>query len=184
MDEGVGRIVAKLDELKLRENTLLVFCSDNGPAMTVSPVDLRGRKGQLFEGGHRVPGIFNWPGILPKGSECSTPIMTMDLMPTFIAMAGGTAVEGLDGRDVTGILKGKEMKREPLFWKFKGHVAVRDGKWKLLRQKGKKAMLFDLSKDRGETIDLSEKAPNQVQRLLQLIEVWEKDVTKEEKVSQ
>lgn len=184
MDEGVGRIVAKLDELKLRENTLLVFCSDNGPAMTVSPVDLRGRKGQLFEGGHRVPGIFNWPSVLPKGSECSTPIMTMDLMPTFIAMAEGKAVEGLDGCDVTGILKGKETKREPLFWRFKGHVAVRDGKWKLLRQKGKKAMLFDLSKDRGETIDLSEKAPDQAQRLLQLIEAWEKDVTKEEKVSQ
>ena len=186
MDEGVGRIVAKLEELKLRENTLIVFCSDNGPAMTVSPVDLRGRKGQLFEGGHRVPGIFNWPGGLPKGTVCDTPVMTMDLMPTFLTMAGGKveSERKFDGRDVTAILKGEKVVREPLFWRFKGDVAVRDGKWKLLRQKGKKAMLFDLSKDLGEATDVSGKEPEQVARLLKLIADWEKDVFRVGKVSQ
>lgn len=184
MDEGVGRIVAKLEELKLRENTLIVFCSDNGPAMTISPVELRGRKGQLFEGGHRVPGIFNWPGGLPKGRECTTPILTMDLMPTFIAMAGGKIREGFDGRDVTEVLKGKEIKREPLFWRFKGDVAVRDGSWKLIRQKGKKAMLFNLEKDLGEKSDLAKKEPEQLARLLKFLAAWEKEMVREEKVSQ
>lgn len=185
MDEGVGRIVARLGELKLRENTLIVFCSDNGPAMTVSPSGLRGRKGQLFEGGHRVPGIFNWPGALPKGSVCRTPIMTMDLMPTFLAMAGGTteSEHPYDGRDVTAILKGEVTAREPLFWRFNGEVAVRDGEWKLIRQAGKKELLFDLSKDLGESTDRSEVEPGRVKRMTDLILAWEKEVGAEKNVS-
>lgn len=185
MDEGVGRIVARLGELKLRDNTLIVFCSDNGPAMTVSPSGLRGKKGQLFEGGHRVPGIFNWPGGLPKGTVCRTPVMTMDLMPTFLAMAGGKTESGrpLDGRDVTAILKGEGNAREPLFWRFKGEVAVRDGEWKLIRQSGKNPLLFDLSADRGETMDLSQREPERVKRMMELITAWEKEVTSEMSVS-
>jgi arylsulfatase A-like enzyme len=186
MDEGVGRIVAKLEELKLRKDTLIVFCSDNGPAMTVSPTVWRGRKGQLFEGGHRVPGIFNWPGGLPKGKVCATPLMTMDLLPTFLAMAGGKMASEpkFDGRDVTEILRGKEIRREPLFWRFKKSVAVRDGSWKLIRRPGGEVLLFDLAKDAGETKDLSKSAPGQVRRLLKLIEGWEKEVAREETVSQ
>jgi arylsulfatase A-like enzyme len=185
MDEGVGRIVARLGELKLRENTLMVFCSDNGPAMTVSPSGLRGRKGQLLEGGHRVPGIFNWPGGLPEGAVCHTPIMTMDLMPTFLAMAGGKPQpeHPYDGRDVTSILEGKATAREPLFWRFKGEVAVREGDWKLIRQAGKKALLFDLSKDLGESTDLSQVELERVKRMTDLIFAWEKEVMSEKNVS-
>jgi len=189
MDEGVGRIVAKLDELKLRENTFIVFCSDNGPAMVLSESGLRGRKGQLFEGGHRVPGIFNWPGKLPKGKVCATPILTMDLMPTFLAMAG-TKEAGestFDGIDVTGILKGAKVKRAPLFWRFRRTVAVRDGDWKLLREPGKgeaKVMLFNLKSDLGEKTDLSEKEPARVKRMLALAEGWEKEVKVAKPVSE
>lgn len=188
MDEGVGRIVAKLKELKLRDNTLIVFCSDNGPAADGSSGGLRGRKGQLFEGGHRVPGIFNWPGKLPEGIICDVPVLTMDLLPTFVTAGGGVVdpKRNLDGVDVLGVLRGKEKVREPLFWRFKGNAAVRDGDWKLLRPsltKPANAMLFNLAIDRNETSDLSAKNPEKVKALLKLLQDWEEEVTVDDPVS-
>ena len=189
MDEGVGRIVGKLEELKLRENTLIVFCSDNGPAPDGSSGGLRGRKGQVFEGGHRVPGIFHWPGQLPKGKVCKTPILTMDLLPTFVSLGGGEieAKRKLDGIDVTEVLKGSVLSRKPLFWKHGSSSAAREGDWKLVvtgAKKKKQIMLFHLDNDRNETVDLSSKNPEKVSRLLGLLESWEKEVAVASPVSQ
>lgn len=186
MDEGIGRIVSRLAELDLRENTLVVFCSDNGPAMTLSDSGLRGRKGQLFEGGHRVPGIFNWPAGLPRGKTCQTPVMTMDLMPTFLALAGTKETKAFefDGRNLMTILRGDPVSREPLFWRFKGEVAVREGDWKLLRRRKEEVLLFNLAQDLAEKADLSGAEPQRVARLVKLIEAWEKEVASEITVSQ
>lgn len=188
MDEGVGRIVEKLDELKLRKNTLIVFCSDNGPAPDGSSGGLRGRKGQVFEGGHRVPGLFNWLGQLPEGKVCGTPVLTMDLLPTFVAMGGGEIEpkRKLDGIDVTDALKGSAIARKPLFWKHGSGLAARESDWKLVVaavKKKKRVMLFNLANDRSETTDLSSKHPERVERLLRLLKAWEKDVTVESPVS-
>jgi len=181
MDEGVGRIVTKLDELKLREKTLIVFCSDNGPAPGGSSGGLRGRKGQVFEGGHRVPGIFNWPGQIKKGLVCSVPILTMDLLPTFVEMAGGmiAPTRKLDGVNVMRALQGEDLKRKPLFWKHGSRSAVREGSWKMILDssgKSEKVLLFDLASDLGEKKNLSEELPEKVVRLRQLLTEWEKEV--------
>jgi arylsulfatase A-like enzyme len=188
MDEGVGRIVTKLDELMLREKTLIVFCSDNGPAPDGSSGGLRGRKGQVFEGGHRVPGIFNWPGQIKKGRVCSVPILTMDLLPTFVEVAGGTIAptRKLDGVNIMGALKGGGLKRKPLFWQHGPRSAVREGSWKMILDssgKSKKILLFDLASDLGEEKDLSDEHPEKVARLRQLLMEWEEDISVESPVS-
>ena len=179
MDEGIGQIVAKLEELELRENTLIIFCSDNGPAPQGSSGGLRGHKTQVFEGGHRVPGIFHWPGKLPSGKVCSTPVLTMDLLPTFVTLAGGeiAAEKSLDGVDVMSALQGKALKRKPLFWKFGRASAAREGDWKIVRE-GKKSpvLLFNLASDLAEKNDLSSQYPEKVQHLTKLLTAWEMDV--------
>jgi len=178
MDEGVGKIVHELDELGIRNNTLIVFCSDNGPSKLGTAGDFRGKKGQVFEGGHRVAGIFNWPDKLPSGKECSTPILCMDMLPTFIVMAGGKIdpERKFDGVNVLSALQGKTIKRTPLFWQHGSGTAVRDGHWKLVIVK-KKIQLFDLSQDLSEKNNLAKNHPEKVKQLTQLITDWESDVT-------
>lgn len=177
MDEGVGKIVSALEKLGISKNTLIVFCSDNGPAKAGSAGIFRGKKGQVYEGGHRVAGVFNWPAQLPAGKECSTTILCMDMLPTFVMMAGGKidAKRKLDGIDVIQALKGNTIKRHPLFWQHGGGTAVRDGKWKLVMVK-KKSQLFDLSTDISEKTDISKQHPEQVERLTKLVKAWSASV--------
>jgi len=177
MDEGIGKIVAELDSQKIRENTLIIFTSDNGPGETGSAGVFRGKKGQVYEGGHRVPGIFNWPAQLPAGKVCDTQILCMDMFPTFVAIGGGkiNAERNLDGINIIDAIKGKTIERKPLFWQFGPGTAVRDGKWKLVRH-GKKIELFDLSQDICEATNIAKQHPEEVQRLIKLIAAWEKSV--------
>ena len=178
MDEGIGKIVHELDQLGLRKNTLIIFCSDNGPAKIGSAGIFRGKKGQVYEGGHRVSGIFNWPATLPTGKECNTPILCMDMLPTFISIAGGTidSKRKFDGINILPALQGQTLKRKPLFWQHGGSTAVREGNWKLIIRKGK-TELFDLSKDVSEKHNLARKHPEKVRQLTQLITRWKTDVT-------
>lgn len=178
MDEGVGRIVAELDEQGIREQTLILFCSDNGPSLRLgSAGPYRGGKGSVYEGGHRVPGIFNWPETLTAGTECATPILTMDLLPTFVSLAGGTAEppRKLDGESVLDALQGKSMQRSPLFWSYKAGKAVRDGDWKLVVRHNK-PQLFNLARDEAEATDVSEEHPEVMERLSELLAAWETSV--------
>ncbi|MFC4992560.1 sulfatase [Rubritalea tangerina] len=178
MDEGIGNVVAQLDAHKLRENTLIIFCSDNGPASLGSSGGLRGKKGQIYEGGHRVCGIFNWIGSLPAGSTCHTPILTMDLFPTFLAMAQAQPTTKLDGINVLPILQSDaQEKRDPLFWQIKQNIAVRDGHWKLiLNAKTEKSELYNLNKDIKESNNCISDHPEIAKKLESLARNWIKEM--------
>lgn len=150
MDRAVGQLMAKLDELELRENTVVVFTSDNGPETLNryrgawrshgSPGPLRGMKLHIYEGGIRVPGIMRYPGKLEAGTESDVPVCGLDILPTFCEMAGVAIPKSakLDGTSLGGLFKGEPVQRtEPLFWHYysalgEAKVAVRDGDWKLV----------------------------------------------------
>ncbi|MEI6537361.1 MAG: sulfatase-like hydrolase/transferase, partial [Verrucomicrobiaceae bacterium] len=141
VDWSVGRVLDTLRELKLDQNTLVVFTSDNGPWLSKgadagSAGPLRGGKGSTWEGGMREPTLAWWPGKIAPGSVCDAVAGTIDLMPTAVALAGGTvpAVPVIDGRDISPLLfgKSKDSAREAHYF-FRGYKleAVRQGPWKL-----------------------------------------------------
>ncbi len=109
LDESVGAVIAELRKHQLEANTLVIFCSDNGPIGVGATANalLKGAKGSLFEGGHRVPFIARWPGVIPAGKTNSQTLMSMDLLPTFAKLAGTSAPDGhqIDGLDILPLLK-------------------------------------------------------------------------------
>ncbi|MDP6467745.1 MAG: sulfatase-like hydrolase/transferase [Pirellulaceae bacterium] len=145
MDDAFGRLAATLDRLKLSDNTFLLFTSDNGPAITGihphgSAGPLRAKKGHLYDGGIRVPGILRWPGHTAAGETSNTPICGVDLLPTLCGVAGIPVPSDrkIDGANILPLLEGKRLERTtPLYWHFlraasKTKVAMRIGDWKLL----------------------------------------------------
>ncbi|MFH1301771.1 MAG: sulfatase-like hydrolase/transferase [Planctomycetota bacterium] len=145
MDDAFGRILKTLDEQKLRDNTLIIFTSDNGPAITRrhphgSSGPLRDKKGATYEGGIRVPGIIQWPAHVEPGSTSDIPVCGVDILPTLCAVADipVPADRVLDGTNILPLFKGEPVKRaRPLYWQFnrahnEAKVAIRDGEWKLL----------------------------------------------------
>ncbi|MFO0954839.1 MAG: sulfatase, partial [Isosphaeraceae bacterium] len=159
LDESVGRVVAKLEELKLTENTLVIFTSDNGGVGgyvaagvktregITDNAPLRGGKGMLYEGGVRVPWVASWPGTVRPGVT-DVPINSVDFFPTLMELAGGAARTGdvLDGTSFAPLLTGGNLgERKPMFWHFPGYLgsgknvwrttpagSVRAGDWKLI----------------------------------------------------
>jgi len=138
MDIASGRILDVLDELKLRENTLVLFTSGNGPELFKTSSDpFRMKKLFLYEGGIRVPGIVRWPGHAEGGKISDVPIGFVDLLPTLVSIAGGTVPTDrtIDGENVLPALHGKPLVRtKPLFWyfyKFEPLCALRDGDYKI-----------------------------------------------------
>lgn len=194
LDDAVGRIVAALEKTGQRDKTLLVFTSDNGGSTAGNadqkyPSDdypegklpgnnapLRGEKGQLYEGGIRVPAIVSWPGMLRAG-KCATPVQITDWMPTFCALAKATPDRDVkwDGSDVWPMLTGRSQRTaHPLYWVAPGFRAraVRAGDWKLIsHEKGdaRKAELFNLAEDPNETTDLARQRPEKVAELQRLM---------------
>lgn len=168
LDTQVGRIVDVLDACSIRDNTLLVFCSDNGgiakPGLGGDNGPLRGRKGQLYEGGHRVPAIFNWPGrIMPGVSDELA--LTFDLLPTFAELAGATPTHELDGTSLATLLLGQQpLPSRPVAWLSGSRIAYREGFWKLHLSKSS-VELYNLQDDLAESTDLTAKEPARVQRL-------------------
>ncbi len=178
LDRSVGEIVGAVKTAGLAERTLIFFCSDNGPAGG-SAGPLRGRKGSNWEGGHRVPAIAWWPGRIPAGTECHELTITLDIMPTMLALADAAVPEGhvLDGMNLLPILtEGKSVGDRKLFWNGK---AMRDGRWKLILEGrgGESVGLYDLAKDLGETDNLAATHPDRVERMRQQIKDWLEDVT-------
>ncbi len=156
IDWGVGQILGKLEELGIERNTLVFFTSDNGPARRGSPGPLRGRKGSTYEGGVRVPTVAYWPGTIPAGSSYTDTATTMDILPTFAAMAGADAPAGrIDGHDISAILKGETESPTPYdaFYYYRGYElrAVRSGRWKLHTD----GTLYDLEADISESKDVA-----------------------------
>ncbi|MEM1068830.1 MAG: sulfatase-like hydrolase/transferase, partial [Planctomycetota bacterium] len=121
VDRAVGKLIAALEERGLADDTVVFLTSDNGPLNAFSNEGLRGKKSHVWEGGHRVPGIFRWPGKIEAGSECSVPISGVDFLPTVLDLAGIELPENLtiDGASVAPLVLGREeqFKREkPLYW--------------------------------------------------------------------
>lgn len=189
MDQGIGEVLTRLDELGLAGNTLVVFTSDNGGYQFSRNSPFRGYKSSLWEGGLRVPCLARWPGKIEAGTVSKEPAITMDWTATFLAAAGGDpAVLNCDGRDLLDRADtGTEDDRagRAFFWRNKkGPVrknveegrAVRRGTWKLLEQAGEKAQLFDLESDPGETVDRREEHPDLARELSGLLDRWEESV--------
>jgi arylsulfatase A-like enzyme len=191
VDWSVGRVLETLRELKLDENTLVVFTSDNGPWLIKgadggSALPLRGGKGSTWEGGVRVPTIARWPGKIAPGSVCDAVAGTIDLLPTCVSIAGGKvpAEPVIDGRDLSPLLFGKttESQREAHYYFASYNLqAVRQGPWKLAiatqpetMDKGaandasKNPRLYNLDTEIGEQTNLADKHPDIVAKLTAL----------------
>jgi arylsulfatase A-like enzyme len=180
MDDAVGTILKQLREDGLEEGTLIFFLSDNGGTTEdnmSSNAPLRGRKGQMWEGGIRVPFIAQWKGVLPAGKTYDRPVSSLDILPTALAAAGTTGLGGqpLDGVDLVPYFTGKKSgdPHEMLFWRIaeRDIWAVRDGDHKLVQQFGKRG-LFDLSSDIGESRNLEGKLPEVQDRLQKAYDAW------------
>ncbi len=185
MDENVGRLLKRLDELKLADNTIVVWTSDNGGKGSVtSNLPLRGMKHNLYEGGIRVPLIVRWPKRIAAGTRNATPLISNDFFPTLLDLAGCPPeprqhVDGVSFKDVL-LGKTKAVPREAIYWHYphtRQEAAVRMGKHKLLhRFKGNRVELYDLAADIGERNDLSVEKPELAKRMLAMLKRWQKDV--------
>jgi arylsulfatase A-like enzyme len=175
LDDGIGQVMALVRERGIEDDTLVIFISDNGgptPATTASNGPLRATKGQVFEGGIRVPFIMQWKRRLAAGKTYSQPVIALDILPTALAAAGAGAPAGLDGVNLLPYLAGGAgAPHEALYWRFGAQHAVRMGDWKLTASGGGQPMLFHLAKDIGETTDLAAQEPA---RLEQLKAAWER----------
>jgi len=129
MDEGIGKIMSTLDEHGLKENTLVIFCSDNGGLGEVANNgDLRGSKGSLWEGGHRVPAIAHWPGYIKSGTTTNEAVMSMDFFPTFVTLSKTLPENNynFDGVDITRLLiEERSLPERSLFWKYRNQKVIR-----------------------------------------------------------
>jgi arylsulfatase A-like enzyme len=185
VDASVGQIVAALQRLGLDKNTFIFFASDNGGYLSYggrfhgeisSNGPLRGEKGDVFEGGHRVPAIAWWPGRIRPGVVTHETAATMDLLPTYAELAAAAAPPGVDGATLTPLLlAGDPLPRRDLFWRKDKHWAVRRGPWKLVGSEGE-PQLFNLDDDLGESRDVSAQQPKLVEDLLASLKAWERDV--------
>lgn len=183
MDRDVGRIVDLLQELGLRENTLVAFSSDNGPTFNggtdstffESAAHFRGLKGSVYEGGLRVPLVVSWPGVVRAGSQTRHLCAFQDVMPTLLDLAGVPAPDDLDGISFAPTLlgKGTQPEHEALYFEFPsygGQQAVRTRRWKLVRRgllEGESTLaLYDMQADESEAVDLAARHPGVVKRLM------------------
>jgi arylsulfatase A-like enzyme len=167
-----GRVLTTLDDEGLRENTLVVFFSDNGGNSRIGGANngaFRGAKGSVFEGGTRVPAVMRWPGVLPAGHKSEQAFGAVDWFST-LATALGVKPQNkkpFDGRDLWQVLQGKTGVVPPdgmVIARSKTEGAVWDGSWKLVRQP-RETLLFDIKKDPNEKNDLSDNYPEVVNRL-------------------
>ncbi|MHB0936069.1 MAG: sulfatase-like hydrolase/transferase [Armatimonadota bacterium] len=192
LDGNVGRVMAALRALGLDDNTLVFFVSDNGGIVEYrggyteisSNGPLRGAKGQVYEGGHRVPAVAWWPGHIAPGGVTDATALTMDLLPTGLELAGVKPADGpnaLDGISLAPLLfRGDALPARTLCWRTsrEGAAAVRDGEWKLVRpEPGSPPELYHLVEDIGETRNLAAACPERVEGLQRDLLAWEAEVT-------
>ena len=185
VDEGVGQILDKLDELNIAENTMVVFLSDNGGPEPHNGSDngvLRGMKGDLFEGGIRVPFAMKWPGRIPAGEVYDNPIISLDIFATIIAQSPKKVEleNPIDGINLIPYLNGEinSLPHDQLFWrKFdaKDYV-IRQGDEKLLIQDGSNTMLFNLTDDISEENNTAPTNKDRVDKLYSNFQNWEKQL--------
>lgn len=182
MDRACGSILDKIKELGLEDNTLVVFANDNGgpdgPETCNYP--LSGCKSNHLEGGIRVPCVMKWPNVIKPGTEYEPSVSMLDMLPTFVNVAGGNAskIAGLDGVDLLPYVTGK-VKSDPhktLFWKKENRGVVRQGDWKMLRYPDRPAELYNIKKDITERNNLAYKHPEKVREMFTLLFNWESEL--------
>jgi arylsulfatase A-like enzyme len=179
MDEGIGKLLARLRELGLEENTLLFFINDNGgptPANGSRNTPLRATKGTMYEGGIRVPFMVQWPGSLKAGAVYDHPVISLDILPT-VAAAGGAGLpedRKLDGVNLLPYLtcKKKQPPHEILFWRSGQNHAARKENWKLVKM-GDETGLYNLASDISESKDLKEDKPDVFKEMQKAYERWD-----------
>jgi len=203
VDTSVGRVMAKIDELQLQQETLIIFTSDNGGLPVVSQLDpLRGQKGSLFEAGTRVPACLRWSGRIEAGASCDTPITSVDFLPTFASLAQAQlpTSQPVDGVDVSPLFFGRRIADRSIFWHYPLYLAgrgltidlpggktyswrgfpstsARHGKWKAIHFfETQTFALYDLETDPGETTDLSQRHPRVAAHMQQQIQTWQREV--------
>ncbi len=187
VDESVGRIMRKLDQLGLTENTVVFFMSDNGGlAGVTSNAPLRAGKGTLYEGGIREPWIVRWPGVVQPGSVCDVPVISTDFFPTILEIAGVPLPKGvvLDGISNVPLLRQTgTINRKALFWHYPHYHrttpagAIRYGDYKLIEYyEDNHVELYNLKEDLSEKNDLAQKMPEKAAQLRKMFHDWLKEV--------
>jgi len=194
VDDTVGRLMAKLEALKLSENTVVVFTSDNGglhvpegphPKITHN-TPYRAGKGFVYEGGLRIPLIVRWSGHVPAGKVVDDPVINTDWLPTLLELAGQPAPGGLDGVSFASCLTGHgHLPQRRFFWHFPHYTnqgsrpsgAMRDGRWMLVEYyDGEKAELYNLGTDPGEKLDVARQQPDRVESMRAALRVWREEI--------
>ncbi|KAA3635400.1 MAG: sulfatase, partial [Bacteroidetes bacterium] len=185
MDRACGKVLDKLEELGLDENTIVVFTNDNGgPTDKNGSINkpLSGTKSNHLEGGIRVPFLMKWPGKIKPKSVYKHPIITLDLLPTFFEAGGGDvdSLTHLDGVDLMPYLSGhkKERPHQRLYWKKDCRAVVRDGDWKLIRFPDRPAELYNIAEDIGEHNNLAAVYPEKVKKMYKMIFQWESTLSR------
>lgn len=180
LDRASGLILDKLEELGLADNTIVIFTNDNGgPTDKNASVNfpLSGTKSNHLEGGIRVPYVLSWPAQIEGQQTYDYPVSTLDMLPTFVAAAGGDArvLTDLDGTNLLPFIKGDSTHRphQKLYWKKDTRAALRDGDWKLIRYPDRPAELFDISKDYAEMHNVAADNPEIVRAMYKDIFEWE-----------
>jgi arylsulfatase A-like enzyme len=198
MDETVGLLLKKLDDLKLTDNTIVIFTSDNGglhvpegPHQKITHNGpYRAGKGFLYEGGIRIPLIVRWPGMVKASQTIDTPVISTDWLPTLLNLTGGRVPEGLDGVSIADLLTGKGRLADRALWWHLPHYcnqgsrpsgAIRNGKWKLIEHyEDGTAELFDLEADPGERTNLAAKNAKLVQEMREQLTAKRKQAAAQE----
>jgi len=193
VDQSVGRVMSKLDELGIADNTIIFFMSDNGGLATAEGqptcnLPLRGGKGWLYEGGVREPMIVKWPGVVRAGSTCDEPVTSTDFYPTMLEMAGLPLkpAQHMDGESMAPLLKGTgRPRRKAVYWHYphysnqggKPGGAVRAGNFKLIESyEDGRVELYNLRADIGEQHDLAAEMPDKADELRQTLHQWRREV--------
>lgn len=182
LDKAVGRVLDTLKERMLEENTIIFFLSDNGgptPQTTSKNGPLRGFKGQVYEGGIRVPFIVQWKGEVMSKEAIPTPCSSLDIFPTILEAAGISKEQGkpgLEGESLIPAIKGDASFRPPrsFFWRMGPQHAVRSGEWKMTVRSGGQPELYNLRLDVGESKNLASQEPGKLSELQALYSEWDK----------
>jgi arylsulfatase A-like enzyme len=192
MDLAVGKVLAKLDELGLAQNTLVIFTSDNGGLSTsegwpTANHPLRAGKGWVYEGGIREPLLVRWPGMVKPGTVIGAPVSSPDFYPTLLEVAGAKPQHDqvLDGVSLLPLLRGAALTERALFWHYPHYgnqggapcAAIRRGEWKLIEWfEDSRVELFNLASDPGETTDLARQELARSDELRAELRAWQKEI--------
>ncbi|HET6456278.1 MAG TPA: sulfatase-like hydrolase/transferase [Armatimonadota bacterium] len=177
MDDAVGVVMDKLRTSGLEENTLVIFLSDNGgptPSTTSKNDPLSGFKGQTLEGGIRIPYMMQWKGHVPAGKVDDRPVISLDILPTAVALAGGKPGANVDGVNLLPYVTGKKSgdPHQYLFWRYGDQSAVRGGDWKLVSREGT-TQLYNLADDIKESKDLAAEEADKFSELDAAYKAWD-----------